>query len=322
MMPISVLRGVARQARVGVERDAVAHRRQDVAARRPASMKLVSVAPRSSRLNSSILPRLRSQPIHACSRAFQRRSRWNRKKRSAWSAPNRRLSVLDAGARARRESRRRPGSSRRVGVGEVAEDREVDVRIEVAEREHLDVLEQRRRPPSTLVSSVGTTTIVRASSGTPSEKSRRGRRRGGIAQAIDALHERDRDVGRRDQQQQHQRGQRAPRRGAARARRTRQPPTSSAPSRARSRRGRRASRERRRSRLSRAGEPRPVGEVGLEIAAPAIDEVIADVGGAIGRRSGGGRLPRALDRPAARPAPALRRSAPPAPRPPAAGDRG
>ena len=35
-------------------------------------------------------------------------------------------------------------ASRRRRVGEVAEDREVDVRIEVAERQHLEVLEQRR----------------------------------------------------------------------------------------------------------------------------------------------------------------------------------
>ena len=59
----------------------------------------------------------------------------------------------------------------------------MDVRIEVAQREHLHVLQQ-RAATSTLVSSVGTTTIVRALSGTCSEKSRRDSRRGGIAQAI------------------------------------------------------------------------------------------------------------------------------------------
>ena len=48
----------------------------------PASAtKLVSVAPRSSRLNSSILPRLRSHPIHRFSCAFHCRVRWNRKNR-------------------------------------------------------------------------------------------------------------------------------------------------------------------------------------------------------------------------------------------------
>ena len=44
------------------------------------------------------------------------------------------------------ENRRVVGQLARVGVGEVAEDREMDVRIEVAERQHLEVLEQRRRP--------------------------------------------------------------------------------------------------------------------------------------------------------------------------------
>jgi hypothetical protein len=37
--------------------------------------KLVLVAPRNKRLNSSIFPRLRSQPIHACSRTFHWRLR-------------------------------------------------------------------------------------------------------------------------------------------------------------------------------------------------------------------------------------------------------
>ena len=36
------------------------------------------------------------------------------------------------------------GSVLRIGVGEIAEDREMDARIEVAEREHLHVLQQRR----------------------------------------------------------------------------------------------------------------------------------------------------------------------------------
>ncbi len=44
----------------------------------------------------------------------------------------------------RGEDRVVAGQVARVGVGEVAEDREVDVRIEVAERQHLEVLEQRR----------------------------------------------------------------------------------------------------------------------------------------------------------------------------------
>jgi hypothetical protein len=56
-------------ARVAVERDAVAHLGQNrgIADLRT---KLVSVAPRSTRLNSSILPRLRSHPIHSRSCSF------------------------------------------------------------------------------------------------------------------------------------------------------------------------------------------------------------------------------------------------------------
>ena len=41
-------------------------------------------------MNSSIFPRFRSQPIHACSLTFHCRSRWNRKNRS--SEPNLTLS--------------------------------------------------------------------------------------------------------------------------------------------------------------------------------------------------------------------------------------
>ena len=47
----------------------------------PTSMKVVSVAPRSSRLSSWSLPRLRSQPIHRASPSFQTRRRCRRRKR-------------------------------------------------------------------------------------------------------------------------------------------------------------------------------------------------------------------------------------------------
>ena len=56
-------RRVARQARVAVEREAVAHATAGSRSRRPAPRSRCRSAPRSSRLNSSILPRLRSQPI-------------------------------------------------------------------------------------------------------------------------------------------------------------------------------------------------------------------------------------------------------------------
>ena len=48
------------------------------------------------------------------------------------------------------------------GVAEVAEDREMDVRIEVAERLHFEVRRTARATRSTLSRIVGTITIVRA----------------------------------------------------------------------------------------------------------------------------------------------------------------
>ena len=52
------------------------------------------------------------------------------------------------------------------GVAKVAEDREVDVRIDVAERLHLEVREEIARPVPTRSRIVGTITIVRADAGT------------------------------------------------------------------------------------------------------------------------------------------------------------
>ena len=137
----------------------------------------MSVAPRSRRLNSSILPRLRSQPIHAplAARSTAARGGTGRSGRRA----RRRTCAFSASmpARARaRGSPRRPAASRVGRVGEVAEDREVDARIEVAERQHLEVLEQRVHARRRSSAASGRSTIVRASSGTPSEKSRRGSR--------------------------------------------------------------------------------------------------------------------------------------------------
>ena len=60
---------VARQARVGVERDDIANVGRRQRRRAVDWMKVVSVAPRSSRFSSCSLPRLRSQPIQ---RAFAR----------------------------------------------------------------------------------------------------------------------------------------------------------------------------------------------------------------------------------------------------------
>ena len=66
---------VARQPRVGVERDDVAHIGGH-GGRRPSTVRnVVSVAPRSSRLSSCSLPRLRSQPIQRPSPSFHTRRR-------------------------------------------------------------------------------------------------------------------------------------------------------------------------------------------------------------------------------------------------------
>ena len=70
-VPISCRAASPRQPRVGVERDDVADRRRAGRRRPSAGTKLVSVAPRSRRLSSCSLPRLRSQPIQWPSRSFQ-----------------------------------------------------------------------------------------------------------------------------------------------------------------------------------------------------------------------------------------------------------
>ena len=148
---------------------------------------------------------------------------------------------------------------------------------------------------SVLVSSVGTTTIVRASSGMPigeveaSQTARRDR------PGDDALSERDRDVSRRDQQQQHQRRQSGGR--SALVPSVRRDPSDQHRRHDRDRRqvDERRVREHETSRPAR--EPRSIGDVVFEVAPPPIDEVIADVGGPVGGRSAGCRLARAFDRP-------------------------
>ena len=102
----------------------------------------MSVAPRSSRLNSSILPRFRSQPIHACSPHVPLPVAVKQEEAIGVLGAELEVERLDARARAF-ENRRVSGRVGRARVGEVAEDREMDARIEIAERQHLDVLEQR-----------------------------------------------------------------------------------------------------------------------------------------------------------------------------------
>ena len=111
--------------------------------RRELTMKLVSVAPRSSRLNSASLPRLRSHPIQRPSLGFQRRSRWKKKKRSG-AVP--RVELVDAAASRAATSASSSGSDGCVGVGKVAEQREVQMRIAVGQEADLEVVEQAEQP--------------------------------------------------------------------------------------------------------------------------------------------------------------------------------
>ena len=112
------------------------------------------------------------------------------------------IEVLDARARGGK-NRRIAGQLARIGVGEVAEDREVDARIEVAQREHLDVLQQRRhrrgarqqRRHDDHRAGVVWNPIGEVEARQAARRDRPGDH---------ALRERDRDVGRRDQQEQHQ----------------------------------------------------------------------------------------------------------------------
>ena len=192
-------------------------------------------------------------------------------------------------------------------------------RIEVAEGQHLDVLQQigNRRQPA---EQRGMTTIVRASSGTRPDKSRRRSRRGGIVQATarctramamsSAKIDRSSDHGHR----RHFRGA-----GAAQVERHRiqQQPGDQ----------RRWAPDRRTSCGRTPGgastsQRRPIPEIRLEAATSAADEVVTDVRGPIGGRSSRRRLARALD--GAQGDPHLRLSASPAPVPqsPGAGDRG
>ncbi len=138
-------RGVARQARVGVERDDVA----DAGGRRGAAvdgMNVVSAAPRSRRFSSWSLPRLRSQPIQRRSPSFQTRRRCSRRKRvAAGGRPVARVQARDARGR-RREQRRVARDALRVGVGPVREQREVQLAVgvgEVVDLQPLDLLLER-----------------------------------------------------------------------------------------------------------------------------------------------------------------------------------
>ena len=117
------------------------------------------------------------------------------------------IEILDAGARGGKD-RRVLGQLARFGVGEVAEDREMDARIEVAEREHLHVLQQRRHRVGARQQRrhddhrAGVVRDALNAIGEVETRQTTRRERPGDH----ALSERDRDVGGRDQQQQQRDG--------------------------------------------------------------------------------------------------------------------
>ena len=168
----------------------------------------------------------------------------------------------------------------------------MDARVEVAERQHLEVLEQLARPARRSSSSVGTTTMVRALSGTPPRKSRRGSRRGGGEAGAQALDDGDGHLAGRQQQEERHPGQR-PGRAAVLVRVGEAEAEQQGGQRARSPRGRPRWRGRRRSAAARRHEAGTVRHVGLEVGAAPADEVVADVDRAPGAAALGG-LARAL----------------------------
>ena len=146
--------------------------------------------------------------------------------------------------------------------------------------------------PGTLVSSVGTTTMVRAFSGTPAEKSRRGKRRGGAQRAASRC----------------TKAMATSLAGSRRSSAARLHPGRCAlpleidEAQAEQEGGQEADRAQIDGGRMREGKPPyppqeagTIGDVGLEVASAPADEVVADVGGAIGRLPDLRRLARALD---------------------------
>ena len=149
-------------------------------------------------------------------------------------------------------------------------------------------------PPPRWSSSVGTTTMVRASSGTPPGNSRRGSRRGGARRTASRCTS----------------AMASSLAGSSRSTATiacmsgeASWPRAYGDAGGHERRGQQGDR----AEVGHAGvaerEPpdaprqaRAVGDVGLEVAAALADQVVADVGGAVGGGAGLGRLPRALHR--------------------------
>ena len=150
ILPISRADGVARQPRIGVERDDVADAGGHASARRPPiGMKLVSVAPRSSRFSSCSLPRLRSQPIQ---RAFavvpDPPAMQQQEAVAAGRRAVARVQPRDARPRRRRAAPSSPSACSVGGIGPVGQQREMQIAFrtgEVVDLQPLDLLLDRRR---------------------------------------------------------------------------------------------------------------------------------------------------------------------------------
>ncbi len=139
--------------------------------------KLVFVAPRNRRLNSSILPRLRSHPIHSPSFAFHWRVRWNRKNWSVRSGP---CLALSASMPARAAAR--ISSSCGIvwaGASRTSLSKAKWMLASTLPRAWTSRWAISSLTRSTLSKIVGTITMVRASAGTDTSSSR-GSRRGGM----------------------------------------------------------------------------------------------------------------------------------------------
>jgi hypothetical protein len=191
-----------------------------------------------------------------------------------------------------RQNRRIAGHVARIGVHEIAENREVDARIEFAEREHFDVLQERRdrrgarqhRRHDDHRAGFVWNPIREVESRQTARRNR---------PCDDALRQGDGDVGRRDEKQEQQTEQQADRCALVpRVRRDARQQSS------RDDRDRSQVEERRmveHETHDTALEPGPMRDVELEAAPSAIDQVVPDVGRAIGGRATRGRLARALD---------------------------
>src|SRR5881409_3960281 len=120
--------------------------------------KLVSLAPRSRRLNSSSFPRLRSQPIHEPSPGFHWRARWNRWNRSVRPWPRRAFKSRTP-ARAASRISSSAGSSA-VGASAKSPRMAKCMRGSTFPRARTSTCSNSSATPATLVSRVGTTTMV------------------------------------------------------------------------------------------------------------------------------------------------------------------